>query len=60
MDILAKYGTIPKNHMQILTDDELNYLFDYLTQENQTADINAVLMAQLKPPQKKQRTKKRP
>ena len=48
MDILAQYGTIPKNHMQILTDDELNYLFDYLTQENQTADINAALMAQLK------------
>ncbi len=48
MDILAKYGVIPKNHMQILTDEELNYLFDYLTQENQTSDINAVLMAQLK------------
>ncbi len=48
MDILAAYGTIPKNHMQILTDEELNYLFDYLTQGTQTADINAALMAQLK------------
>ncbi len=58
MDILAKYGTIPKNHMQILTDDELNYLFDYLTQENQTADINAVLMAQLKREEEKPAAKK--
>ncbi len=48
MDILAKFGTIPKNHMQILTDDELNYIFDSLTQENQTVDINEALMAQLK------------
>ncbi len=58
MDILAKYGTIPKNHMQILTDDELNYLFDYLTQENQTADINAALMAQLKRREEKPAPKK--
>ena len=49
MDLLtAAYGTVPKNHMQILTEEELNYLFDYLTQETQTADINAALMAQLK------------
>ena len=58
MDILAKYGTIPKNHMQILTDDELNYLFDYLTQENQTADINEALMAQLKRREEKPAPKK--
>ena len=59
MDILAKYGTIPKNHMQILTEDELNYIFDSLTQENQTVDMNEALMAQLKRPEVKPEPKKK-
>ncbi|MBE6935873.1 MAG: translation initiation factor IF-2 [Ruminococcaceae bacterium] len=61
-DILAEYGTIPKNHMQILTDEELNFIFERLTRENQTTDINAALMAQLKrrEPEKKPEPKAAP
>ena len=34
-DILTKYATTPKNHMQVLDDKELSVVFEYLTQHNQ-------------------------
>ena len=39
--ILTDYATTPKNHMQVLEDEELNIIFEYLTQHNQVgiADI---------------------
>ena len=33
-EILTKYATAPKNHMQVLDDHELSIIFDYLTQHN--------------------------
>ncbi len=42
MNILVKKGTTPKNHMQVLTDEELNYVFDYITQHNQIESIEQV------------------
>ncbi len=41
-DILTDYATAPKNHMQALTDDELNLVFDYITQHHQIEDIAVV------------------
>ena len=35
VEILTKYASAPKNHMQVLTDHELSVIFDYLTQHNQ-------------------------
>ena len=32
--ILTDYATTPKNHMQVLEDDELNDIFEYLTQHH--------------------------
>ncbi len=46
-EILTKYATTPKNHMQVLTDLELNIIFDYLTHENQVDDIEKILMSTL-------------
>jgi translation initiation factor IF-2 len=40
--ILADYATAPKNHMQVLTDEELNIIFDYLTINNQVESIEEV------------------
>jgi translation initiation factor IF-2 len=40
--ILAEYATAPKNHMQVLTDEELNIVFDYLTIHNQVESIEDV------------------
>ena len=41
-DILTKYATAPKNHMQVLEDRELSILFDYLTQHNQVQSIESI------------------
>ena len=41
-EILTEYATTPKNHMQVLEDEELNVIFEYLTQHNQVASIAEV------------------
>ena len=38
-EILTKYATTPKNHMQVLEDQELSLVFEYLTQQNQCATM---------------------
>ena len=40
--ILTTYASAPKNHMQVLSDDELSVIFEYLTQHNQVADLQSV------------------
>ena len=42
-DILTKYSKTPKNHMQVLDDRELSIVFEYFTQNNQVADLEAAL-----------------
>ena len=34
-EILTKYASAPKNHMQVLEDSELSIIFEHLTQNNQ-------------------------
>ena len=41
-EILTKYSEAPKNHMQVLTDRELDIIFDYLTLNNQISDMSEV------------------
>ena len=41
-DILTKYATTPKNHMQPLDERELNLVFEYLTQHNQVENIESI------------------
>nr|WP_130870426.1 translation initiation factor IF-2 [Intestinimonas massiliensis (ex Afouda et al. 2020)] len=41
-DILTKYATTPKNHMQPLDDKELSLIFEYLTQHNQVESIESI------------------
>ena len=40
--ILTDYASTPKNHMQVLEDNELDLIFEYLTQHNQMADLSEV------------------
>ncbi len=40
--ILTDYATTPKNHMQVLENDELDIIFEYITQHNQIASIAEV------------------
>ncbi len=52
MEILEKYAERPKNHMQALTEAELNIIFDYMTLNNQVDDLG-ILFAEAKPAAKK-------
>ena len=45
-EILTKYRSVPKNHMQVLDDTDLSVIFEYLTQHNQVNDIEGMLNAQ--------------
>jgi len=52
-EVLTKYATTPKNHMQVLTDHELDIIFDYLTLNNQISDM-AEVFAETAPAKKKE------
>ena len=41
-EIVAKYFDKPKSNMQVLTEEQLNVLFDHITQHRQIASIEAV------------------
>ena len=45
-DVMAEYFTAPKNHMQVLENDELNLIFDYMTKQHPVGNMEAVLNEQ--------------
>lgn len=57
-EILAKYATAPKNHMQVLEDGELSVIFEYLTQNNECEKIDDLLSVPSKPEPKNEEPKK--
>ena len=48
-EILSKYSEKPKSNNQVLTEEELNVVFDYLTMTNQITSLEAVFAVQPKP-----------
>ena len=54
--ILSDYLTPPKNHMQVLEDNELDVIFEYLTQHNQAESLEEIFSAA--PPEKPAVTEK--
>ena len=48
-DIIGKYYEKPKSNTQVLTEEELNVVFDYLTLTNQISSLEAVFAVQPKP-----------
>ena len=58
-EILSKYATTPKNHMQVLTVAELDLIFEYLTINNQIANIEEIYAVESPPatPSSKKDTK---
>ena len=46
-EILTEYCTTPKNHMQVLGDQELSVIFEYMTQHHQVDNIEETLNAQM-------------
>ena len=47
-EILTKYATTPKNHMQVLETPELDLIFESLTQNNQVENLEELLTAKPK------------
>ena len=54
-EILTKYAATPKNHMQVLTVNELDIIFEYLTSTNQIESIEEIYAVE-SPPEKKGET----
>ncbi len=54
-EILTEYASAPKNHMQVLESNELDLIFEYLTQHNQMESIAEVFAVPAAPkaPEKK-------
>ena len=52
-EIIAKYGEKPKSTTQALTVDELNLVFDHLTQHNQITSLEQVFAVAPKPAEPK-------
>ena len=48
-DIMSRFFERPKSNTQVLTDEELNVIFDVITQENQISDLSQVFAVQPKP-----------
>ena len=48
-EILTKYATTPKNHMQALTVAELDLIFEYLTTTNQIESIEEIYAVESPP-----------
>jgi len=44
-EIVTKFSEKPKSNTQVLTDEELNCVFDYMTQKNPISDLSVVFAA---------------
>jgi translation initiation factor IF-2 len=44
-DIISKFYEKPKSNTQVLNDQELNVVFDYMTQKNQIKSLEQVFAA---------------
>ena len=58
-EILTKYATTPKNHMQVLETPELDLIFESLTQNNQVENLEELLTAKPKAEPAKEKTEKK-
>ena len=48
-EVIAKYFDKPKSNSQVLTDEQLNVIFDHITQNNQISSLEQVFAAAPKP-----------
>ena len=48
-EVMGKFFEKPKSNTQVLTEEELNVIFDYYTQVNQISTLEAVFAVQPKP-----------
>jgi len=58
-EILTEYSTTPKNHMQVLTEEELDLVFEYITQHNQISSLEEVFAVEKKENAPAEKTEKK-
>ena len=58
--IMEKFFEKPKSNTQVLTDDELNVIFDYITQTNQIESIAVVFAVQPAPKAEETKAEEKP
>ncbi len=58
--ILTDYATTPKNHMQVLENDELDVIFEYMTQHNQVASLEDIFNVPAPKAAEPKKTEKKP
>lgn len=51
-EILTTYATTPKNHMQVLEENELDIIFEYFTQHNEIESIEDIYKESVEPAKK--------
>ena len=56
-EIVAKFSERPKSNSQVLTDTELNAVFDYMTQRNQIDSLERVFAAKREEPKQEPKPK---
>ena len=58
VEIVSKFSEKPKSNTQVLTDEELNCVFDYITQTNQIKSLEQVFAVKATAPAKAEEPKK--
>jgi len=56
-EVMGKFFEKPKSNAQVLTEEELNVIFDYMTQENQISSLEVVFAVAPKPQPKAEEPK---
>ena len=56
-EVMGKFFEKPKSNTQVLTDEELDVIFDYMTQTNQISSLEVVFAVQPKPQPKAEKPK---
>ena len=59
-EVMGKFFEKPKSNTQVLTEDELNVIFDYMTQTNQISSLEAVFAVQPKPKAEEPKAEEKP
>ena len=59
-EIVGKYGEKPKSYTQVMTDAELNVVFDYMTQKNQISSMEQIFAVKATAPKAEPKTEAKP
>ena len=59
-EIIGKFGEKPKSYTQVLSDSELNVVFDYVTQKNQIKSIEQVFAVKPAAPKAEPKAENKP